>query len=82
MKTTVEIPDTLLEQAKAVAAAEHTTLRSLIEEGLRWALSQRRKRGDRFTLRDAGVSGRGVQAGLTEGNWQEIRDLIYRGRGD
>ncbi len=81
MKTTVELPDDLLAKAKDVAAREHTTLRTLIEEGLRWALARRRKHVERFTLRDAGVSGRGVRPGLDEGNWNEIRDVIYRGRG-
>ena len=81
MKTTIEIPDHLLEEAKRVARAERTTLRSLVEEGLRWALSRRRERDRRFTLRDAGVEGRGVGEGVTEGDWESLRDRIYRGRG-
>jgi len=44
-------------------------------------LSRRKKRTERFTLKDAGASGRGVQDGLTEGDWNALRDLIYRGRG-
>ena len=35
MKTTVEISDSLAEEAKRVAARERTTLRALIEAGLR-----------------------------------------------
>ena len=81
MKTTIEIPDDLLEEAKKVAATEQITLRSLVEEGLRWVLSRRRKRIARFTLRDAGVDGRGVRDGVTEGDWDSIRETIYRGRG-
>ena len=80
MKTTVEISDDLLGKAKKVAADEHTTLRSLIEEGLRVILASRRKR-DRFVLRDASVPGEGTQPGVSEGDWDEIRDRIYRGRG-
>jgi hypothetical protein len=80
MKTTVEIPDDLLREAKAVAAADQVTLRSLIEEGLRQVLSRRRKK-DRFVLRDASVSGRGTREGLDEGHWEQILDLVYRGRG-
>jgi len=38
MKTTVEISDALLEAAKAEAAQRGTTLRSLLEEGLRRVL--------------------------------------------
>lgn len=35
MKTTIEIPDDLIEEAKVLARADRTTLRSLVEEGLR-----------------------------------------------
>jgi hypothetical protein len=34
----------------------------------------------RFTLRDAGVDGRGVRDGVTEGDWGSIRETIYRER--
>jgi hypothetical protein len=81
MKTTVDLPEDLVAQARDIATRERTTLRSLIEEGLRWAVARRRKPVERFTLRDAGVAGRGVQPGLDEGDWGELRDVIYRGRG-
>ena len=80
MKTTVEIAEDLLRQAKAVAGKEHTTLRALIEEGLRWALGVRRRRG-RFKLRKASVRGKGLQPGVAEGDWAALRDQIYSGRG-
>ena len=44
MKTTVEIPDPLAEEAKAVARREKTTLRALIETGLRQVVRDRRRR--------------------------------------
>jgi metal-responsive CopG/Arc/MetJ family transcriptional regulator len=81
MKTTVEIPDDLLEEAKSVARTEQVTLRSLIEEGLRWVLSRRRSKTERFVLREAAVSGEGVRADIDEGNWDQIRDRVYEGRG-
>lgn len=80
MKTTVEIAPDLLRSAKAVAVREKTTLRALLEEGLRWALSKRRS-PDNFTLRDASVAGKGTQSGVREGDWNNIRDSIYEGRG-
>ena len=43
MRTTVRIPDELLQQAKVRAAQEGLRLRDLIERGLRLALSERRK---------------------------------------
>lgn len=60
-----------------MATAEKTTLRSLLVEGLRWALSQR-KTPRKFRLEDASVPGKGMQPGIAEGNWEAIRELAYR----
>ena len=38
MKTTLELPDELLIEAKKKAAEERRPLRALVEEGLRWVL--------------------------------------------
>lgn len=80
MKTTVEIPDALAEEARAVARREKTTLRALIETGLRQVLHERRRRSS-FRLRDASFGGRGLQPGFREGDWQRIREAAYEGRG-
>ncbi len=80
MKTTVDLPDPLLTAAKDAAAREKTTLRSLIEEGLRLVLARRKAR-TRFLIRDASVDGQGYQSGIREGDWTSLRDLIYEGRG-
>lgn len=80
MKTTVEIPDALAEEAKALARRERTTLRALIEAGLRHVLRERGRPG-RFELRDASFGGRGLQPGLREGDWERIREAAYEGRG-
>ena len=80
MKTTVEIQDDLLRSAKRQARRERTTLRALIEEGLRRVL-RGRKESTPFRLRDASVGGKGVRQGIREGDWETIRALIYKGRG-
>ena len=41
MKTTLDLNDTLLAEAKALAARERTSLTRLIEEGLHWRLRAR-----------------------------------------
>jgi hypothetical protein len=41
MKTTVEVPDDLLIEAKKHAAEHRTTIRALIENGLRHELGER-----------------------------------------
>jgi hypothetical protein len=80
MKTTVDIADDLLSRAKAVAARDKTTLRALIERGLRVVLEERR-RSKPFKLRDASVGGQRLQPGIRIGAWSEITSLIYEGRG-
>ncbi|MGH7389749.1 MAG: DUF2191 domain-containing protein [Candidatus Rokuibacteriota bacterium] len=66
--------------ARAVAAREGTTVRALIEEGLRISI-EKRKRPQPFKLRDATVGGQGLQPGFSFERWADIRDAIYEGRG-
>ena len=80
MKTTVEVSDALLEEAKSVARKESTTVRALIEEGLREALKKRKQRS-KFRLQKSTYKGNGLQPGLVEGSWERIRELAYEGRG-
>ncbi len=81
MKTTVEISDSLAHEAKRVAASEETTLRALIEAGLRTELAERKRKQRRFTLRDASFAGHGLQPGFRAGTWEQTRDAAYEGRG-
>ena len=80
MKTTVELPDNLVREAKRVALRERTTVRALIERGLRGVVAGRRPAG-RFTLRTAGFRGDGLVAGRSLRDWDAIRDLSYSERG-
>jgi hypothetical protein len=80
MKTTIEISDSLMQRAKAVAQRDGTTIRALVEAGLRVVLKERRNRG-RFTLRDASFRGQGMAPELEGASWDRIRDAIYEGRG-
>jgi hypothetical protein len=80
MKTTIEIADSVLDQAKRVAQREGTTLRALVEQGLRHELARRGKGTRSFRLRDASFGGKGLQPGIHAGDWDSIRELAYRGR--
>jgi hypothetical protein len=80
MKTTVEIPDRLLAEARRVAAREGTTVRSLIEEGLRRVVAER-KQPSTFRLRRATFKGDGLRPEATGASWERIRDAAYEGRG-
>jgi hypothetical protein len=80
MKTTIEIADGLLEEAKKVAAREGTTLRALVEAGLRATLRGRRQPA-KFRLRVVTFKGDGMRAELGDGAWERLRDIVYEGRG-
>jgi hypothetical protein len=74
MKTTIEISDALLAEAKKVAAREKTTVRALLEQGLRQALAERRKHAKPFKLNLVTFKGEGLQEGL---DWDLPRHLAY-----
>jgi hypothetical protein len=80
MKTTIELPDGLLAEARRLAKREGTTLKALIEQGLRRTLDDRKARRP-FTLQDASVDGQGLAPDLAEAGWDALRDLAYTGRG-
>jgi len=65
MKTTLNLRDDLVIQAKALAAKESTTLTKMIEEGLALRL-RRRSAPSAGKLKDLPVSGRngGVRSGV------------------
>ena len=77
MKTTIEIADALLEEAKAIAASEGTTVRALVEGGLRHMVAERRAHYAAFKLRDAAFDGDGIAPELRGASWERIRDLAY-----
>jgi hypothetical protein len=80
MKTTVEIPDTLLDEARKLAARQDTTVRVLIIDGLRRILAERKRAGT-FRLRKASFRGQGLQAEAAGADWDRIRAMAYEGRG-
>ena len=66
--------------SRTVVRPEQTTVRALIERGLRSVVSGRRAK-DRVVLRDASFRGDGLVAGRTLSDWEAIRDLSYSERG-
>jgi Arc/MetJ family transcription regulator len=82
MKTTIQIADCILNEARKIARREHATLRALVEEGLRGVISERgRRRKQDFRLRKATFKGRGLQPHLAGATWDQILDIGYEGRG-
>jgi hypothetical protein len=80
MKTTVEIGDGLLADAKAAARRRNTTLRALIEQGLRRVLQEEPSQVP-FKLRKATFGGKGLSAEFHDEDWPRIRATSYEERG-
>lgn len=80
MKTTVDIPQALLDEAKKLAVHHRTSVKSLIEEGLRRVLDEH-QRSDMFHLRKATFKGEGLQQDMEGAPWETVRERAYEGRG-
>jgi hypothetical protein len=80
MKTTVEISDPLLREARRLAAREGITMRALVERGLHRVLAETEHRAP-FKLRRASFKGKGLQTELDGASWDTLRDLVYKDRG-
>ncbi len=81
MKTTIDIADPLLRQAKRLAARRNTTLKDLVENALREELSKEPLNASAPAIKTHTFRGQGVQAGLSWDDWSSIRGLSYEGRG-
>lgn len=79
VKLTVEISGLLLKQATRLASKEHTTLKALVQEGLRRLIAARSPKP--FKLRKVSSKGKGLHPEMAGASWERIRDAIYEGRG-
>lgn len=81
MKTTVDLPDELLLEVQRLARDERSSMKSLMEEGLRAVIARHRNAGQRpFRLRDASVRGHGLQPQFREAGWDDVRAAAYGDR--
>lgn len=82
MKTTIEIDDALLRDAKRLGVERNLTLKAIFDSALRQYLVQAHVPPERpFKLRKRPIKGRGLQPGLDWHDWDRIRALAYEGRG-
>lgn len=70
----------MLKQAKLIAAREGTTLKALVEEGLRHVIDERLKETAGFRLRDGRFFGDGGVPGVDINDWMSMKHLS-RGAG-
>ncbi len=80
MKTTIDIADTLLKEARKVAAKKQLTLRALVEEGLREVIAKQDS-GEEFKLRKASFKGKGLRDEFQGESWNKIREAAYEDHG-
>jgi len=74
-KTTIELPDELADQARQCAAVWGTTMRSLIEEGLRREIERRSSDESWTPGRDLVFKGDGLTKAAEAMSWAEIREM-------
>jgi len=80
MKTTMEIADGLLQEARKIAVRDGTTLRALVERGLHHVLTES-GRETPFRLRRASFKGEGLQGPLAPSQGEEVRSAPLKDRG-
>lgn len=79
MKTTIEISDALLREARRVAAQEGVTLRALVERGLHRVIAETKR--PPFRMRDGRFEGNGLHPDVRDLSWDQIIEFSYGDRG-
>jgi hypothetical protein len=81
MKTTVYISDSLHQEARKIATQKKTTMKALIEEGLRRVITDEHHRKKGFRMRRVTFKGRGLHPDVEGASWEKIREMSYGNRG-
>lgn len=81
MKTTIDIADPIFTEAKRLADRRGTTLKALVEQGLRQVLAEPEAGAPPFRLRKASFKGKGLHPDLQGATWDRLRELAYEGHG-
>jgi hypothetical protein len=78
MRTTINVDDQLLVQAKAQAATLGVTLTQLIEDALRESLIRRESAENRGHVRLITMKGTGTQPGIDLDNSRSLLEIMER----
>jgi hypothetical protein len=76
MRTTIHIPDDLLQEVKKLSAESHTTVTAVIEDALRERLSRRRQKSRPKPLRLTTYGEGGLQPGVDLDDSAALLDLM------
>lgn len=82
MKTTVQISDVLLADVHKIAAKRKTTFKALVDEGLRHIVESEQNEKTQLKLKDFSYGDPNAPWPLEGKSWEEIRTIIYEGRGE
>lgn len=83
MRTTLRLDDSLLSDAKRLAAEEKTTLTAIMDSALReWIMRQRARQETRTTVSLPVFHGRGLQPGVDLDDSAALLDLMEPSRED
>lgn len=81
MKTTIDIADALLVEARELAERKQTTLKALVESGLRRVIDENSGAAKPFRLKKHTFKGEGLHPEVQDADWSEIRRRAYEGHG-
>jgi hypothetical protein len=81
MKTTLELPDSLFQEAKAYASARGIPFREVVEISLRRHLEAAQTEVKPFKLRPA-KPWHGGKPLVDLSDWPAVRAILYEGRGE
>lgn len=81
MRTTINLDEHLLREAKQLAAAKGQTLSEVIEEALRAKLAQRHALQARERVSLPSFKGQGVRPGIDLKDWASVLDAMEQADG-
>lgn len=80
MKTTIDIPESLLLRAKSFAKKRSLNLREVACEGIELLLSQEKSTSAPYTFNGKRVQGKGLHPEFKTADWTQIRAALYGDR--
>ncbi len=80
MKTTIDLPKSLLQRAKLYAKKKGLTLREVACEGIESLLSQEKLIATPYVFAGQRVEGKGLSPEFKIANWAQFRAAIYGDR--